>query len=130
MSEITERTPEQGEVAPVACGDEPAAVVPTATPRSRYDRSIVEGPLHAAVWATKLCDITGMDNRVLYDRAVSNAHDWYRNKFEANLAWDRLVEQVLTATAADICAERKLSKVDTDVVEHGFWRHGGGTVDA
>lgn len=35
-----------------------------------------------------------------------------------------------TATAADICAERKLSKVDTDVVEHGFWRHGGGTVDA
>lgn len=62
---------------------------------------LLRHPLHAAVWATELCDITGADNRVLYDRAVCNTHDWYRHKFAANWPWDRIVRGVLTATAAD-----------------------------
>jgi hypothetical protein len=43
--------------------------------RARLIDELLRHPLHAAVWATKLCDITGADNRVLYDQAVSNAHD-------------------------------------------------------
>ena len=69
--------------------------------RARVIDELLVHPLHAAVWATKLCDITGADNRVLYDQAVSNAHDWYRNKLTANWPWDKIVRGVLTASAAD-----------------------------
>jgi len=69
---------------------------------------LLKHPLHAAVWATELCDITGMDNRVLYDRAVCNAFDWYRNKLEANMPWDKLVEGVITATGADNRSDEEL----------------------
>ena len=69
--------------------------------RAKLVDELLKRPLHSAVWATKLCDITGMDNRVLYDRAVCNAYDWYRNKLDANWPWDKIVRNVLTATAAD-----------------------------
>jgi hypothetical protein len=69
--------------------------------RARIIDELLRHPLHAAVWATKLCDITGADNRVLYDRAVSDMHDWYRNKLAANWPWDKIVLGVLTGTSAD-----------------------------
>lgn len=69
--------------------------------RARVIDELLQHPLHAAVWATKMCDIMGMDNRVLYDRAVSNAHDWFRHKLTANWAWDKIVHGVVTATTAD-----------------------------
>src|SRR5581483_11785267 len=69
--------------------------------RAKVIDQLLEHPLHAAVWATKLCDITGADNRVLYDRAVCNTHDWYRHKLAANWPWDKIVLGVLGATAAD-----------------------------
>jgi hypothetical protein len=69
--------------------------------RERLIDQLLTHPLHAAVWATKLCDITGADNRVLYDRAVCDSHDWYRNKLAANWAWDKIVLGVLTGTGAD-----------------------------
>lgn len=81
--------------------------------RERVIDELLRHPLHAAVWATKLCDITGADNRVLYDRAVSNMHDWFRHKLSANMPWDKIALGVVTATtadgrtAADILAEQK-----------------------
>jgi hypothetical protein len=69
--------------------------------RAKVIDELLQHPLHAAVWATKLCDITGADNRVLYDRAVCNTHDWYRNKLSANWPWDKIVLGVLSATAMD-----------------------------
>lgn len=74
---------------------------PSPDKRARVIDELLTHPLHAAVWATKLCDITGADNRVLYDRAVCNTHDWYRNKLAANWPWDKIVHGVLTATTAD-----------------------------
>ncbi len=74
---------------------------PAPDKRAQVIDSLLAHPLHAAVWATKLCDITGADNRVLYDRAVSDAHDWYRNKLAANWPWDKIVLGVLTASTAD-----------------------------
>ena len=68
--------------------------------RARVIDELLQHPLHAAVWATKLCDITGADNRVLYDRAVSNMHDWYRNKLTANWSWDKIAMGVVVATTA------------------------------
>jgi hypothetical protein len=74
---------------------------PAADKRAKKIDELLTHPLHAAVWATKLCDITGADNRVMYDRAVYNFHDWYRHKLETNRPWDEIVRGVLTATAAD-----------------------------
>lgn len=76
--------------------------------RRRKIDDLLQHPLHAAVWATKLCDITGADNRVWYDPAVSNAHDWYRNKLAANWPWDKIVRGVLTGSAADNRGEEEL----------------------
>ena len=50
MTDASERTPREPDVAAVACAEEAPVVVPAATRPSRYDRSIVEGPLPAAVW--------------------------------------------------------------------------------
>lgn len=69
--------------------------------RARKIDELLRHPLHAAVWATKLCDITGVDNRSMYDAVVCNFHDWYRNKLEANMPWDQMVHGILSATAAD-----------------------------
>jgi hypothetical protein len=81
---------------------------PSPDKRRRVIDELLEHPLHAAVWATKLCDITGADNRVWYDQAVSNAHDWYRNKLTANWPWDKIVLGVLTASAADNRGDEEL----------------------
>ncbi|MCE9533051.1 MAG: DUF1553 domain-containing protein [Planctomycetes bacterium] len=85
--------------------------------RAQLIDELLKHPLHSAVWATKLCDITGMDNRVLYDRAVCNAHDWYRNKLEANWPWDKIVQNVLTATAADGRTEEELAAYTKKLAE-------------
>jgi hypothetical protein len=74
---------------------------PAKDKRAKLIDALLQHPLHAAVWATKLCDITGADNRVLYDQAVSKTHDWYRNKLAANWPWDKIVRGVITATGAD-----------------------------
>ena len=96
---------------------------PAKNKRERVIDELLRHPLHAAVWATKLCDITGADNRVQYDRAVCNSHDWFRNKLAANWPWDKIAQGVLTASGADnrsieelqaeskrIADERKLTK--------------------
>src|SRR5262249_46488729 len=74
---------------------------PSPDKRARKIDGLLTHPLHAAVWATRLCDITGVDNRTMYDKVVSDFHDWYRNKLEANVPWDQLGGRVLTPTAAD-----------------------------
>jgi putative MATE family efflux protein len=50
MTDVSGHAPRDSPVAPVTSAGEASAAVPAAAPRSRYDRSIVEGPLHAAVW--------------------------------------------------------------------------------
>jgi hypothetical protein len=67
--------------------------------RKLIDRLLTD-PLHAALWAGKLCDMVGADDRFLGNNVYS-FHDWFRNKLEANLPWDRLAHGVLCATAAD-----------------------------
>lgn len=100
---------------------------PAPDKRARKIDELLRRPLHAAVWATKLCDITGMDNRVLYDRAVCNAYDWYRNKLAANLPWDKLVAGVLTATAAD---NRSVEELAAEVKRQAELRKAGKKEDA
>ncbi|MEX0585477.1 MAG: DUF1553 domain-containing protein, partial [Pirellulales bacterium] len=66
--------------------------------RARLIDKLLEHPLHAAVWATKLCDMMGADDRFLNSTPF---HDWFRHKFEQNVSWDQIAYGVLCATAAD-----------------------------
>lgn len=69
--------------------------------RTKVIEALLEHPLHAAVWATKMCDAMGADNRTMYDGSVYRIHDWMRNRFERNVAWDEIVRGALTGTFAD-----------------------------
>ena len=89
----------------------------SADKRVKLIDDLLKRPLHSAFWATKLCDITGMDNRVMYDRAVCNAHDWYRNKLDANWPWDKIVCNVLTATVADGRSDSELKAHEQKLAE-------------
>ncbi len=68
--------------------------------RRKLIDKLLTDPLHAALWAGKLCDTVGADDRFLGDRVYS-FHDWFRNKFEDNVPWDRIAYGVICATAAD-----------------------------
>ncbi len=68
--------------------------------RSRTIERLLAHPLHAALWAGKMCDMLGADDRFIAD-GVYKFHDWLRNKFEANTPWDKLAHGVICATMAD-----------------------------
>jgi len=68
--------------------------------RAKFIERLLDHPLHSAMWAGKMCDMVGADDRFIGD-AVYNFHDWFRNKLETNTPWDKIVYGVLASTAAD-----------------------------
>jgi hypothetical protein len=64
-------------------------------------------PLHAAVWATKLSDITGNNTQALEQPAAMQVkrsqmwHDWLRKRVADNTPYDQIVRDILTATSLD-----------------------------
>jgi hypothetical protein len=78
--------------------------------RTKVIDKLLEHPLHAALWAGKMCDMVGADDRFLGD-GVYQFHDWFRGKLEANTPWDKIAYGVLCATAAD---ERTPERIKED----------------
>jgi hypothetical protein len=68
--------------------------------RAQLIDRLLANPLHAALWAGQLCDMVGADDRFIGD-GVYSFHDWFRNKLEQNLSWDKITYGVLCASAAD-----------------------------
>lgn len=66
--------------------------------RAKVIEELLAHPLHAAQWATRLCDMIGADDRFLDSTPF---HDWFRNKFAHNAGWDQIAYGVFCATAAD-----------------------------
>jgi hypothetical protein len=64
-------------------------------------------PMHAALWATRFCDITGNNTDALENPPQRKAylsqmwHDWFRKRLAANTAYDQIVKGVLTATSRE-----------------------------
>jgi hypothetical protein len=62
---------------------------------------------HAALWATKFCDITACNQDTLEGPREMTAkrakmwHDWFRRRIADNTSYDRLVHGVLCATSRD-----------------------------
>jgi hypothetical protein len=75
--------------------------------RNRKIEELLHHPLHAALWATKFCDITGnnvdrMEQPVqLRPRRAKAWHDWFRKRIAENVPYDEIVRGILCATSRD-----------------------------
>jgi hypothetical protein len=79
------------------------------SPNKREEKieELLKHPLHAALWATKMSDITGNNTDALENPQQLKAarsqmwHDWFRKRFLENMPYDQIVEGVLTATSRE-----------------------------
>jgi hypothetical protein len=75
--------------------------------RSAVIDELLKHPLHAAMWATKLSDITGNNTTALENPVAMQVkrsqmwHDWLRKRIADNQPYDQLVHDILTATSRD-----------------------------
>jgi hypothetical protein len=76
--------------------------------REKLIDKLLAHPLHAAVWATKLSDITGNNTESLEINQLPAQvkrsqmwHDWLRKRVAENAPYDQLVRDIVTATSRD-----------------------------
>jgi hypothetical protein len=75
--------------------------------REKLIDKLLAHPLHAAVWATKLSDITGNNTDGLENPQPTKPkrsqmwHDWLRKRIADNTPYNVLVRDILTATSTD-----------------------------
>lgn len=75
--------------------------------RTKLIDKLLQHPLHAALWATKFCDITGNDTQALENPVQLKAkrsqmwHDWFRKRVQDNVPYDQIVGDILCATSRD-----------------------------
>jgi len=75
--------------------------------RARKIDELLAHPMHAALWATKFCDITGNNTdsletpQQLRPKRSQMWHDWFRKRMADNMAYDEIVRGVLCATSLD-----------------------------
>jgi Protein of unknown function (DUF1549)/Protein of unknown function (DUF1553)/Bacterial Ig-like domain (group 2) len=90
--------------------DEIRAFLADKSPNKREKKidELLAHPLHAALWATKLSDITGnntdaleTNQQPLKAKRSQMWHDWLRKRMADNVPYDKLVRDILTATTAD-----------------------------
>jgi hypothetical protein len=90
--------------------------------RARKIETLLTHPMHAALWATKFCDITGNDTQSLEQPVPLKAkrsqmwHDWFRKRLAANVPYDEIVRGVLCATSREGKSPEDWLK-DTRVIE-------------
>jgi hypothetical protein len=72
--------------------------------RDKKIDELLAHPMHAALWATKFCDITGNNTDVLEQPREKHSkmwHDWFRKRLADNMPYDEIVKGVLCATSRD-----------------------------
>lgn len=75
--------------------------------RERKIDELLAHPMHAALWATRMCDITKCDVdamgevEVLGARRAQMWHDWFRKRFENNTPYTEMVRGIVTATSRE-----------------------------
>jgi hypothetical protein len=75
--------------------------------REKLIDKLLAHPLHSAVWATKLSDITGNNTQALENPQQTQPkrsqmwHDWLRKRVADNVPYDQIVRDILTATSLD-----------------------------
>jgi hypothetical protein len=89
--------------------DEVRAFLADRDPNKREKKidELLAHPLHAALWATKFCDITGNNTDALENpqnlrpKRSQQWHDWLRLRFAENRPYDEIVHGILCATTRD-----------------------------
>jgi len=75
--------------------------------RIRKIDELLKHPMHAALWATRFCDITGnnLDTmeqpQNLRPKRAKMWHDWFRKRLSDNMPYDQIVKGVLCSTSRD-----------------------------
>ncbi|MBI3824168.1 MAG: DUF1553 domain-containing protein [Planctomycetes bacterium] len=75
--------------------------------RTKKIDELLQHPLHAALWATRFCDITANNIDVMDGQPQLKAkrakmwHDWFRKRVQDNMPYDQIAKGVLTATSRD-----------------------------
>lgn len=72
--------------------------------REKKIDELLAHPLHAALWATKYCDITGNNVLQLEQPTAKRSkmwHDWFRKRFQENVPYDKIAYGVLCATSVE-----------------------------
>lgn len=93
--------------------------------REKKIDELLASPRHAALWATKFCDITGnntdrLENPQQFKPKLSQMwHDWFRVRLEKNVPYDEIIKGVLTATSRGEMTPEDWVKQDAKVREEG-----------
>jgi hypothetical protein len=75
--------------------------------REKLIDRLLAHPLHAALWATKLSDVTGNNTQALENPPLTQPRrsqmwqDWLRKRIADNVPYDQIVRDILTATSRD-----------------------------
>ncbi|MBA4189644.1 MAG: hypothetical protein C0467_16790 [Planctomycetaceae bacterium] len=75
--------------------------------REKVIDKLLAHPLHGAVWATKLSDVTGNNTQALEQPQTTQPkrsqmwHDWLRKRIADNVPYDQMVRDIVTATSLD-----------------------------
>jgi hypothetical protein len=89
--------------------DEVRAFLADKDPRKRAKKidELLAHPMHAALWATKFCDITGNNTDSLEQpqqlkfKRSQMWYEWLRKRLDQNMPYDELVKSILCATSRD-----------------------------
>ena len=98
---------------------EVAAFLADKSPDKRQKKvdELLARPTYAAWWTTRLCDMTGNNDRALVNispvdqRASQEWYDWLLKRVQANMPYDKIVEGIVLATS------RPASQSYTDYAE-------------
>jgi hypothetical protein len=80
---------------------------PNPDKRTKKIDELLAHPLHAALWATRLSDVTGNNTNALEvpvqlrPKRSQMWHDWLRKRFADNVPYDEIVRDILTATSRE-----------------------------
>ena len=91
--------------------------------RARKIDELLAHPMHAALWATKFCDITGnntdsLENpQQLKPKRSQMWHDWFRKRLADNVPYDEIVRGVLCSTSRDGLSPEDWLKQTKDIEE-------------
>ncbi len=72
--------------------------------RANVISQLLRHPLHASLWATKMCDVTGNNTEALEQPREKRSrmwYDWLRHRFQENQPYDKIVEGILCATSRE-----------------------------
>jgi Protein of unknown function (DUF1549)/Protein of unknown function (DUF1553) len=101
----------------------------SADKRVRKIDELLAHPLHAALWATKLSDVTGNNTDSLENPAQLKArrsqqwHDWLRKRVAENVPYDQIVQGILTATSREGMSPEEWVKMverQDEAIDKGF----------